>query len=177
MRYFLVKEDKRYKNRPIIRDFNSVISPKDLKEGNYSKIPKRIIMKVKPDASIEFVDIIMVPFVIVSKVIYQLLEKFEPNLQFKEIVLLDKKNGKVGEYFMPLLSKCDCLTKKSTYNFDKSEITKAVIDRNLIGDKCIFKFSVGSSNLVVIRLDVAELILRRNASGFLLEEAVYDEEE
>jgi hypothetical protein len=174
MRYFMMKEDTMYANRPEILNWTKIIEARDLYKRDFSKIPKRIILEIKPNKDTDFLDIITLPFLLVSKKVYKLLQEFEPNLQYKEIILLDKKYGKAEEYFLPLIKTISCLTEKTEFNLDHSVLKRVFINRKKIGDKCIFAFDEGPKNLIVIRLDVAESILRRNRYGFMLTEVEYD---
>jgi hypothetical protein len=168
-----MEEDKKYVNKPQIQNWMKIIEPRDLYNSNFSKIPKRILLHIKPNKDTIFVDVITMPFLLVSKRIYEVLKKYEPNLPFKEIILLDKTYGKVEEYFMPILEKKDCLSDKSEFNLDHSVLKRAVMDCKKVEDRCIFTFKNGPSNICVIRMDLAESILRRGANGFMLDEVEY----
>ncbi|RDY32218.1 hypothetical protein [Lachnotalea glycerini] len=172
MRFFMIEEDKEYVNKPQIKNWIKTIAPRDLYMREYSKIPKRALFHIEPHKNTVFIDIITIPFLLISKKIYSVVKKYEPNLQFKEIILLDRKYAKAEEYFLPILEKKDCLTEKSEFNLDHSVIKRAVIDCEKTDDRCIFTFNQGS-NITVIRLDLAESILRREAFGFYLKEVEY----
>ena len=41
------------------------------------------------------------------------IKMYEPTTQFKEIILLDRKNATSEIYYIPLLEHCDCLAPES----------------------------------------------------------------
>jgi len=170
MRYFLIETDKNYVYAPQIKNWFKQIDVRDLKKGSYDKIPKRLLLRLIENPNTLFTDVITTPFFLVSKIVKEVAEKFEPNLHFKEFVLLDQMYGKAVEYFLPTLDEIDCLTEESEFNLDHSILTKIVIDLDKVGDNSIFVLSGVKNRYVVVRLDFAESMLRRNAIGFCLKE-------
>lgn len=170
MRYFLIKEEKRYGNFPEIVNWYQKKEARQLVEKEYEKLPDRILFTVKGNSDTNYLDILFHPFFLIGKPVKKVLELYEPNYQFKEIIYLDHKNRHVEEYFFPILPEIDCLSKESEYNLDHSVVTKAVLDLKKVRDYSIFCLKGVKNRHVVIRLDLAESILRRRARGFLLEE-------
>lgn len=176
MRYFLVEEDKNYVNRVKVRNWTKKISAKILYNKSYFQIPKRIVMEIEPNPKTDFVDFIMVPFLMVSEKVKKVIDVFEPNMQYREIVLLDKKYEKAEVYYLPILKEMDCLGKNTVFNLDHSIIKKPVLNRGKAEDKSIFRLAEGPASVCVVRMDLLECLLRREAYGFQISEPEYEQE-
>ena len=165
MKYFLVKQDELQKDMPRIVNWYKKIDKHSLDKKEYEKIPFRTVISIDPNNNVDFVDVILSPFLLVSKELKKLIMIFEPNLKYKEIFLQDSINGKLKEYFLPLLNSIDCLDKDSTFNLDKSIIKKGIIVESKLKDKAIFRIDNMKSQQIVIRMDLLEAIIRRNYTG------------
>lgn len=170
MRYYLMKKDPQFSRAPDVINWYGKIKVQDIKPGNYHLLPERLLLQIRANQNMDFIKILITPFFLVSEEIRECLELYEPLLGFKEIVLLDKKYKQAQEYFLPTLDEVDCLTEKCEYHRSRSHLLYTQIDLNKVGDKSIFYLTGISHNYVVVRLDVAESMIRRGARGFLLEE-------
>ena len=170
MKYFLIEMDKAIAYAPNIINWYKNIDINSINKGEFYKVPYRTLLEIENNPNTVFVDIISSPFFLVTKEVSKILSKFEPNLGYKQIILLDKSNQIVKQYFMPILEEYDCLSDQSELNIDKSVIKNAVIDLSKVKDKCLFKIGGVKNKYVVARLDFIESILRRNAFGFNLKE-------
>lgn len=176
MRYFFIEEDKNYVNRVRVHNLGKKIPSEILYHKAYLKIPKRIVLEIEPNKKTDFVDFIMVPFIMFSEKIKKVLDVFEPNMQYREIVLLDKTYEKAEVYYLPILKEIDCLGKDTVFNLDHSIIKKPVLNKSKIEDQSIFRLMEGSASSCVIRMDLLECILRREAYGFQISEPEYEKE-
>ncbi|BCJ92610.1 hypothetical protein acsn021_01790 [Anaerocolumna cellulosilytica] len=170
MRYFLLKADKGYTYTPRIVNLHTQIDVRDLKKGSYYKIPKRFLLRIQSNPDTVYTDIITHPLFLISDKIKRVLEKYEPNLNYKEVILLDQEFGRAEKYHLPTLEELECLTPASVFNTDKSILHKIVIDINKSGDKCMFALGEVTNRYVIVRLDFVESMLRRGAKGFTLQE-------
>ena len=176
MRYFFIEEDKNYVNRVRVRNWTKKIPSEILYHKSYLKIPKRIVLEIEPNQKTDFVDVIMVPFIMVSEKIKKVMDVFEPNMQYREIVLLDKTYEKAEVYYLPVLKEIDCLGKDTVFNLDHSMIKKPVLNKSKIEDQSIFRLIEGPASSCVVRMDLLECILRREAYGFTISEPESEKE-
>lgn len=170
MRYYLLEADNNFVKIPRFKDFHRHIDVRDLKIGSYYKIPRRMLFRIEEEQDTLFVDTIINPVFIVSELLHKLLSKFEPNLNFKEFILLDQKYGKTETYYLPTLEEVDCLSDKSEFNLLHNELTKIIINKEKVQDKSIFTISGVEKRYVITRIDVVESMIRRNATGFTITE-------
>lgn len=170
MRYFLLEADKGYTQTPRILNLYKQIDVRDLKKGSYYKIPKRLLLRINGNKDTVYTDVITQPIFLISELMKKVLEKYEPNLNYKETVLLDQEYGQAERYYLPALEELECLTADSIFNMDRSILHKIVIDIDKTEDKCLFALSGVSNRHIVARLDFVESILRRGAKGLHLKE-------
>lgn len=145
------------------------IDYRNINELNAHKIDDTIIFQVKAEADSDFLDILDKQLYLISDRLKKIVEKYEPEMIFKMMPLIDLKHEKQENYFLPIFEEVEALSPKCEFNLNKSIIKKLILLEEKIKDKKIFKIKEGEKPLVVVRLDVAESILRRNFIGIALE--------
>ncbi|MDE5823396.1 MAG: hypothetical protein K2H91_01740, partial [Lachnospiraceae bacterium] len=80
------------------------------------------------------------------------------------------KKRMARNYFVPRFAELDCLTGRSEYTNWNYDLRYAELEVGKIRDKAVFTIKGPRKRNIVIRLDVAESLLRRGAKGFLLRE-------
>ena len=70
---------------------------------------------------------------------------------------------------MPIFQEIECLSENAEFNLNKTLVKRIILDNKKINGKKIFKIKESSKTLIVVRLDVAESLLRREFSGICLE--------
>ena len=163
MRYFLMNASKRVVDAPRIINWSEAIDTRNLKFGEYYKLPKRTLLRISPNKDGIFTEVITEPFLLFSKEVHDILLKYEPNMTFKQIVLLDQKYPKTAVYYLPVLEEVDCLASTTTYNWDHSEAVKPVLVRDKLPDEAIFYLDGVRKKQIVVRMDFLESMLRRGA--------------
>ncbi|WP_315081008.1 imm11 family protein [uncultured Clostridium sp.] len=169
MDYFLLKQDKRYSNAPQILNLFKKFNTKDLNLVRADNIEDNNLLYVRSAQGIEYVDIIDTPIFLVSEDLQKILSKYNSNIIFKMIALTDYKNLEQHIYYLPIFEEVQALSEESEFNLNKTVVKKIVIDENKIKNKKIFKVKESDKTLIVVRLDVAESLLRRDFKGILLE--------
>lgn len=168
MKYFLIKQDHRYINTPFILNLFERIDKRNISKEGARNIPPITVLYVKPNPDNQYTDILDRQLFLVSEKLKKLLEKYESFLEFKTMVLIDQENCKTIQYYLPIFDKIACLSEKSQLNLDKSVINKIILTESVIGDKSIFKIDGVTNTYIIIRLDIAESILRRDFKGITL---------
>lgn len=163
MRYFIIEEDKSIKNLPHIQNWMKTIDARNLIWGSYHKLPEISTLYVQKDDFAVFADILSRPFFMMKKNLQEIIKIYEPNMGYRQIVLIDFKKESAEQYFLPHLQVIECLTKDTKFNLDHSMIEHAVVEEKKIGEKAIFQLGQVSNRYVVVRFDVLESLLRRGA--------------
>lgn len=163
MRYFYIEEDKEITNRPQIVNWYNKIDERDLHYGTYHKVSEKTVLYIESSKWTYYPEIISRPFFMISKKIKDILTLYEPNMGYRQVILIDFDNEKATQYFIPHIKRFDCLTEKSVFNKHHSSLKKIVIDSKKVGDCCIFELDNVPDRYVIVRMDFLESILRRGA--------------
>lgn len=171
-----MKPDKRFQNIPEIINWYQNSEARLLMKEEYNQLPRRTLFGVRGDENTHYFDVLFHPFFLLSETVQKVVSLYEPGICYKEIIYLNQMLRRAETYYLPILPKIDCLAEKSQFNLDHSKVTKAVISEERMGDTAIIQLSEVKERQIIIRLDLAESLMRRNAKGFLLEEVEYEEE-
>ncbi|NFT08845.1 hypothetical protein FDF26_17695 [Clostridium botulinum] len=175
MDYFLLKQDEEYTNAPMLMDVFKNIDVRNINLLNAHKIDDIVILNVKCNDETEFLDILDRNLFLISKEMKKIIKKYDSEILFKTIPLIDLPHERQENYYMPIFEEVECLSEKSELNLNKTVVKKIILDKEKIRNKKIFKIKESSKTLVVIRLDVAESLLRREFKGVCLERLEIDD--
>ncbi|CUU50379.1 hypothetical protein [Clostridium beijerinckii] len=169
MEYFLLKQDDEYINSPKLLDVFKKIDVKNINLLNAHKIEDIVIFNVKCSEKTEFLDIIQGSLFLISKEMKKIMEKYDSKIIFKTIPLIDLLYERQENYYMPIFEEIECLSENAEFNLNKTLVKKIILDNRKIKGKKIFKIKESSKTLIVVRLDVAESLLRREFKGICFE--------
>ena len=170
MRYFLMEQDEDCIDAPSIINWYDKLDVRKIERGLSGQLPQRVLLDIRENASTVFTDIISTPFLLYSKKVKDSVHIYEPKMPDKQIVLLDSTNHLTELYFMPILERFDCLSDKSELSRDGSVVLRAILDEAQLPDRSIFKLGGTSGVYTIVRLDLAESMLRRGVRGVSLKE-------
>ena len=165
MKYFLLNLDPVWKVPRILNGFEE-INRRDINLKKWRTIQNRVLFFVDAGGESVLTGVLNNPFFLLSEDVYKITQKYDPLLRSRQIVLLDKDIGLSCLYYLPILPRVDCISKKSVLNNGRNKfIGTPVLNINEIGNKHIFWLAGFNSDLPVISLDLAESILRRDTMG------------
>lgn len=164
MKYYFIMQDKKLVDAPQIMNWYQTLNVEEVKMGTYHKIPDRAVLQLKSNKNVYFPEILFHPCLMVSNKIKKILSLYEPTMRYKEIILLDTPNEKTSVYYIPYLEEMDCLAKEKTLfgNF-QSGIERGTIYREKLDDTCMFYLKHNHNKYYVVRHDLLESMLRRDA--------------
>lgn len=145
MEYFIMKQDIRHYPVPHIQDFHEKFNKKDFTTENAYKIPDRNVAFSDSIDHIKFIDYLESPIILISKNMKKVFSMYAKDIQYKQFCILNNKVGDYGIYYAPIIDISD-----------------------EIGKTCIARIKLQQKEALVVRLDVAESLLRRNIDGILL---------
>ena len=169
MDYFLLKQDKRYSNTPQIKDLFKNINSRDLNLLRADNIEEDNCFYIKSNDNIDYLDVLDMPIFLVSKKLKKILEKYKEKTIFNRFVLIDFENKIQNIYYLSIFEEIEALSEKSEFNLNKTIVKKIVLDEKKIKNKKLFKIKESDKTLIVVRLDAAESLLRRDFNGIILE--------
>ena len=168
MDYFLLKQDEEYTNAPVLMDAFNRLDVRNINLLNAHKIDDIIIFNVKADEETEFLDILDKRLFLISEGMKKIIEKYDPGILFKTTPLIDLSYERQGNYYLPIFEEIECLSEKAELSLNKTVVKKIILDKEKIKEKKIFKIKESEKTLIVVRLDVAESLLRREFKGMCL---------
>lgn len=172
MQYFLLKQNREYSRTPSIQNFNSSgFMRKDFTPHNCQKI-EDINMVMSPSKEpLEYLDVLDTQVFLVGKEVKKVFSLYDPSIRFKMFIMMNKliEGGQTGEYYAPILRQIECVAPTSEFNRDTSHIKKLVLFENKISHLPIFRVGGIKAEATIVRLDVAESLIRREFQGLKFE--------
>ena len=170
MDYFTLKPDGRVAQaiQPlgVPKASPGTLSPENRGDGNGEpSLPVQYFLQDSPDP--EYVDLLEKPLWLISDRLKQLLAKYEPALRFEPVMLADRNRMRQELYWRMTVPSVDCLAAQSEFT-KNGGITKLVIDKAKVKGAKVFSVSKLRDPLLLVGLDVAESILRRDFCGIRL---------
>lgn len=180
MEYFRLSQDRRYIHRiPHIQNFNKIGMRKDFTVREHRKINSVNTVIASSPEPLDYIDVLDTQVFLVGKEIKKVFLLYDPSMVFKMFCLVNQavSNGAAGEYYAPIFREADCVSPKSRFNRDKSHFEKLALFRRKIAHFPIFRVANINTEVVIVRLDVAESLLRRKLRGMKFERIEVDEDE
>ena len=169
MEYFRIRQDSRYLHAPVFSNPEEVIQRrKSISIENADQIQDVSVLFADGPHRLDFLDILDKQFFLVSMEVKKVFAMYEPSMIFKNVCILNNEMDEYGQYALPLFREPDCVAEGSEISPDRSYIKKLRI-RQMDGLDSIFKVAGLMTDAVIIRLDVAESLLRRGIRRFALE--------
>ncbi len=169
MKYFLVTEDERYKNKANITHVpRDRIKIEYLRDKKYHLFYDITILPIYNTKEVDFLDLVCFPFFMVSDNFFNTLKIYAPFLKSKTIVLENASGHKT--YKLPLIPRITCLSQNSRISIDRSRIEYAELDYKKVKNYNVFYIGDVSENYVVMSLDILESALKRGIRGISIKE-------
>ncbi|NFG57900.1 hypothetical protein FC778_03895 [Clostridium botulinum] len=169
MDYFLLKQDERYTNTPRLKDMFHKINTRNIDRLNAHKIDDVIIFQVTAEERCEYLDVLDKQLFLISEKMMKIICKYDTDIVFKILPLIDSKRHTQENYYLPIFEDIEALDEKSEFNLNRTIVKKIVLNKKKIEGKKIFRIKESEKTLIVVRLDVAESLLRRKPRGISLE--------
>ncbi|WP_349948725.1 hypothetical protein ABFV83_10010 [Lacrimispora sp. BS-2] len=164
MKYFILTNGD--KNPfPQIINWSETIDVRKLTRDEYQKMPPFIQLNAKLGMDGIFPDVIVKPFLLLSRPAMEVTALYDSDIPFLFFVLFDTEKGECASYYCPVLEEEECLATQPVPG--QREV---ILDREKISGVPLFRVRTGTESAVVIRMDLAESLLEREATGLELKE-------
>ena len=171
MKYYLLNWEETGNPVPRIRNWMERLDYRAVQKRELEKLPERTILFLEENPDTLFSDVVELPFLLVSKMFWDVSKMYDVPVRGKEMVLLDGANGFAEIYYMPVYPRYDCLSKETIFNNDHSMIRELMLDKNKIKYvPPVFEVAEVEKDYLICRLDLIESVLRRGAKGIKLTE-------
>lgn len=158
MEYFMMEQDKRLRHPPMIRmpsGFNRI-------QGMDENAPL-ILYVDNLGLTCQYSDYLLQPFPMIGEDMQKIMRKYQSNIRFRQVILVDKKKGLQHVYYGMTVPEMDCVFTREWRNA-MGQGTELVLDMSRVKEAKIFQAKQPKEKLFVC-LDVAESILRREPEG------------
>ncbi|MNJ34700.1 hypothetical protein D3C77_294210 [compost metagenome] len=168
MAYFVMEQDKRYGDVPRLQHIQRYIELRHLPHLLSHHVPDTLPLQVSTTRDSVYTDVLSEGLYIVSAELQKIIAMYEPYHIWKSIPLMDRENQKQTVYYLPIFPEVEVLSSVSQFNLDRSRITKLVLDADKVKGRKVFRVKESEVPLVIVSLDVAESIMRRDFIGVSL---------
>lgn len=152
MQYYRLREMER-NQYPTLKNWYDIINPRYLNRRSYFRIPECSLVEISADEETVFADMLMQPFMMVSKDFAEVVHAYDQSIPFRAVVLLDYRNHYNFIYQLPILAQ--------------------VSEKDRQQEQVLYQWTGGGKNETHIRKDLAESLLRRRAVGMGLEQITW----
>lgn len=167
MEYYKMMTDQRIMNRFVLKDFPGNESVEyQLKDAD--KLKDSVILRTVEKDDGAYPDVIEAPIYMVSRMVKDVITLYDETTVFKSAPVMNYGIRQLHPYYILLQDRIDCLHESTTFREDKSLI-HLVLDEEKIGNRQIFKIAGIGPAYVIVSMDIAESILRRNGYGIRFE--------
>lgn len=149
---------------PQIVGWNTALDVRKLNRREYQQLPSRIILDMQLGLDACLPDMIASPFLLLSRGAMETVALYAPDTPFLFAALFDTKQGKCGSYYCPILEDEDCVLS------DGSGGGTIVLARERMKGLPLFRIKIRETDKTMIRMDLAESLLEREAVGLELQE-------
>ena len=169
MIYFTLHQDKRVINAPEL-----MFAKKDLEELKTFPTPenlfepKVVYVRGALTKKIDYPDLIEAPVMLISEKLKPLVNQYQKNIWMRTVFLTEEQGGGQEVYYAIYVPKLRCASKQSVYSQSR-QLKEFVLNETQVGSNRIFVAKERERKLIV-RLDVAESMLRRKVNGLVFEE-------
>lgn len=168
MEYFILQQDERYTDVPVLQNIRQKLDTRHMNRLQAHHIADTTIFHVKGTSNTEYIDVLSNQLFLVSERMRPILEMYEPECLLKIVPLIDLEQNKQIIYYLPIFHELEALSDQSEFNLDRSVIKKLILQGNKLNGRRIFRVQESEKPLIIVRLDVAESILRRDLAGIQL---------
>lgn len=161
MDYFIMKTDRRLRRLPRIR-MPEGFSPTKGKETVVAYVEK------SRGLSIDYPDFLEKPWPLIADKFQRILQKYQQDMACQRIVLVEKETGRQSPYCRMQPPEILCAHREESGYDARGDVARLVLDPEKVEGQKIFLAGDYRGQLLV-GLDVAESILRRDAAGIWFE--------
>ena len=168
MDYFMIKQDGRFNYTPILLNVSQKIDKGWIRKEEQYKIPEIVSFHLKEQMAIQYPDFMDRQLTIISKAMKKVVSMYEPDLCLKTISLIEAKKGINMIYYLPIFERVDCI-HKDCIDSRKLIMQHMILDQDKLPECSIFQLATDQKNILIVRLDLLESMLRRNMKGITFE--------
>lgn len=166
MDYFMIHQDKRLFYKPQLKQ-SDIFHLKSMTREQINDREGAAIIYVEENRYNEYTGYIDTPVKLISKNIKKILSKYQNDIIFKPVILIEKESNRQENYYIIAVPELECASECSTRDA-LGNVKEFILDEEKVEHLRVFQ-AKDYDNQLFVRLDVAESILRRKTYGILFE--------
>lgn len=161
MKYFRLTNEK---NNPFpqVINLSQSLDVRKLNRKDFQILPPFFLLDMNLGLDAFIPDILISPFLLVSRTVMEIITLYDADMPFRFTALFDTKRGECAGFYCPILEEEDCVIEQTSKGKEA-----LVLDRERMTGASIFRVKRGE---IIIRLDLVESLLSREAIGIELQE-------
>ena len=169
MDYFIMKTDERLCKLPQMQ-IPKELSLTEITKEKISKLTAASVVYVKGNhgLGIDYPDYLERPIPLIADKFKKILQKYQKDVLFHRVMLIEKETGLQKPYFLMMPPEITCADNKEIQYDVGGNVRNFILNMEKVGKHKIF-LAKDCREQILVRLDVAESILRRNANGIWFE--------
>lgn len=169
MRYFFITQDAGLPCGIQYRDFNINGGRHPFSKQDAGRLNDSVVLYLAGSGKEARWDFLQCPVTMFEERFKDILDAYEPELIFQEVVLIHKENNLQYRYVHTLMEQIDAVSEQTEY-YPNGTVKRLVVDSKKIGRHNLFLLDGNHRKDPVVSLPLAESLLRRNPMGIRLEE-------
>lgn len=174
MDYFWLRQDERYMYLPHIHKFIGKYRRSDFTIENAYKIPERNVVFVDSEKSLDYADVIDRQIFLISEDVKDVFEMYDPSISYKTFCLLDNMHMDLKLYYVPIIRSIDGTDEPDKFCGRVCSEKELIIKHEYLDNRPILRVEELPSDGVIVRLDVAESLLRRGLHKMKMTRLVFE---
>lgn len=168
MKYFCMGQGKRILHQVVLEAFPTEERVNFTKE-DAEKLAESTMLYTIEDENSVYPDILEAPLYMVSETISHVVTMYDPTVITKRVSLVNRERKSLQKYQLLLLDQIDCLHETSEFYPDKT-VKRLILDKEKVKGQEIFQIAGVDRMDVIVSLNIAESVLRRNVFGVQFQE-------
>lgn len=169
MRYFFLTQDVKLPGTIQLRDFDITGGRQVFLKSDSERLNDTTVLYLGGNGKETRPDFIQSPVTMFSERLKDVMDAYEPDLVFKDVVLIHKANSLQYHYVQVLMDQLDVISDKTEF-YPNHLPKRLILDSQKIGRRNLFFLPGTYRSDPIVGLALAESLLRRNAVGMRLEE-------
>lgn len=156
MKYYIITVDPNYVP-PSPTGWYGHLDRRTVSTGKIRNISRFSLFPVERHMQMVFTDVITFPCFMVSGMVRDVIKKYDSFIRFSRVIFYDRERMQSMAYYIPLLEQSDRLQKEKA--------GEPIAEQSEIKNRVMMELTDHIKFYVIMRLDLLESILRRDAVG------------
>lgn len=169
MRYFFITQDKNLPGAMQYRDFAVNKNRHVFSKEDSSQLENTVVLYLAGTGKEARWDFLQYPVIMFSRRFREVLDAYESELFFQEVVLIHKESAVQYRYVHTVMEQLNAVSNQTQYD-SNGMIKHLVLDREVIEQHNLFLLKGNQRKDPIVSLPLAESLMRRNPVGIRFEE-------